>query len=317
MGFLDRFTKSDEEKAAEDLAEQEAEQAQAALAAGGIPPKAQRRLAELRASGDDAFFTSTLSVPEALLVREDGLRPVTQVMGSSIYHVGWQYQRTWTSWGGDAAFQELTIVARAWNEARRLAFSRMYQEARQAGAHAVVGVRVDSSRWEWARDAIEFIATGTAVREPGREAPEHPALTDLSGQDYWKLREAGHQPVGAIGATASWLVLPSRDSRRAMLGGWFSGYRNQEIPEFVQGTYHARNQALGLVWQQAQLLRAEGIVGMQIAQDAKVHRVERENGPDGVYMIVTLHVLGTAIVSVSDIPPPKIKPVISLSSQPG
>ena len=129
MGFLDRFTKSDEEKAAEDLAEEEAEQAQAALAAGGIPPKAQRRLAELRASGDDAFFTSTLSVPEALLVREDGLRPVTQVMGSSIYHVGWQYQRTWTSWGGDAGFQELTIVARAWNEARRLAFSRMYQEA--------------------------------------------------------------------------------------------------------------------------------------------------------------------------------------------
>ena len=56
---------------------------------------------------------------------------------------------------------------------------------------------------------------------------------------------------------------------------------------------------------------------MQIAQDAKVHRVERENGPDGVYMIVTLHVLGTAIVSVSDIPPPEIKPVISLSSQPG
>src|SRR3954447_26914350 len=100
--------KSDEEKAAEDAAEREAAEAQAALAAGQLPPKAQRRLAELRASGDDAFYTSTLSVPEFLLAREDGLRPITQLMGSSVYHVGWQYQRTWGRWSGEASFQELT-----------------------------------------------------------------------------------------------------------------------------------------------------------------------------------------------------------------
>src|SRR4051794_2557538 len=103
------FGKSDEEEAAERAAEQEALAAQAALAAGQIPPKAQRRLAELRASGDDAFFTSTLSVPEFLLAREDRLRPITQVMGSSVYHVGWQYRRTGSR--RDAYHQELTNVA--------------------------------------------------------------------------------------------------------------------------------------------------------------------------------------------------------------
>src|SRR3954467_4661307 len=107
--------KSDEEEAAEAAAEREAAEAQAALTAGMLPPKAQRRLDELRSSGDDAFFTSTLSVPEFLLAREDSLRPITQVMGSSVYHVGWQYQRTWGRWGGGAHFQELTNVAFCWN----------------------------------------------------------------------------------------------------------------------------------------------------------------------------------------------------------
>src|SRR3954452_20920035 len=172
------FGKSDEEEAAEQAAAREAAEAQAALAAGQLPPKAQRRLAELRSSGDDAFFTSTLSVPEFLLAREDGFRPITQVMGSSVYHVGWQYQRTWARWGGEAYFQELTNVAFCWNEARRLAFMRLEQEAIQAGAHAVVSVKIVSGRWDWASDAIEFVATGTAVRAEGEPAPPRPVITD-------------------------------------------------------------------------------------------------------------------------------------------
>ena len=196
-------------------------------------------------------------MPELLLVREDGFRPITQVMGSSIYHVGWQWRSTWGS--REARFQELFTVSNAWNEARRLAFSRLEQEARLAGAHAVVGVSVSSSRWAWAKDAVEFIATGTAVRLEGQAPPEHPALTDLSGQDYWKLRESGYEAVGAVGATSVWMVIPGRDSRRAILGGWFSGYRNQEIPEFVQGIYQARNQARANFGWQAQVLGGEGV----------------------------------------------------------
>jgi len=311
MGFLDGFSKSDEEKAAERRAEQEAAQAQAALAAGGIPPKAQRRLSDLRSPGNDAFFTSTLSVPELLLVREDGFRPITQVMGSSIYHVGWQFQRTWGSCSANASFQELSVVSQAWNEARRLVLSRLEQEARLAGAHAVVGVRIDSSRWEWASDAIEFIVTGTAVRVEGEGPRERPALTALSGQDYWTLREAGYEALGAVGATSVWLIVPGRSSRRAIQGGWFSGYRNQEIPEFVQGVYGARNQARALFGWQAQQLGAHGVVGMAISQDARLHEIERENGPDDIYMIVTLHALGTAIASGPE-RRPAVKPVLSL-----
>jgi uncharacterized protein YbjQ (UPF0145 family) len=304
--------KSDEEKAADDLAEREAEEAVAALSAGGLPPKAHRRLAELRASGDDAFFTSTLSVPEFLLAREDGLRPLTQVMGSSVYHVGWQ-SRGWSSgWRSEASHQELTNVAFSWNEARRLAFMRLEQEAMLAGAHAVVSVRVTSGKWDWANDAIEFVMTGTAVRAEGQPMPARPVLTDLSGQDYWKLREAGYEPVGVVGGTSSWLVRPSRDSRRAILGGVFSGYRNQEIPEFSHAMYYARQRALSLVYSQGQVLGANGVVGVSITDDHKLHRIERENSADDVYLIATMHVLGTAIVSRGEDRTPPVTPVMSM-----
>jgi uncharacterized protein YbjQ (UPF0145 family) len=55
----------------------------------GLPEAARRRLEELRRGGS-AFFTSDLSTSEFLLAREAGFRPLTQVMGSSVYHVGLQ-----------------------------------------------------------------------------------------------------------------------------------------------------------------------------------------------------------------------------------
>ena len=202
-------------------------------------------------------------------------------------------------------------MANAWNEARRLAFSRLEQEARLAGAHAVVGVSVSSSRWAWAKDAWSSSPPARRCAWRASAPPEHPALTDLSGQDYWKLRESGYEAVGAVGATSVWMVIPGRDSRRAILGGWFSGYRNQEIPEFVQGIYQARNQARANFGWQAQVLGGEGVVGMNLHQDARLHKVERENAQDSVYMVVTMHALGTAIVSASE-RRPTIKPIFSL-----
>ena len=37
------------------------------------------------------IFTSDLSVNELALLGQAGYEPLGQVMGSSVYHVGWQY----------------------------------------------------------------------------------------------------------------------------------------------------------------------------------------------------------------------------------
>ena len=99
----------------------------------GIPEDAMRRLAEMRPGQATSLFTSDLSVNEFLLVREAGFRPLGLVLGSSIYHVGFQMGR----WSRN---QELDTLSQAMYHARELAMTRMEAEADQLGADGIVGV---------------------------------------------------------------------------------------------------------------------------------------------------------------------------------
>src|SRR4026209_326290 len=143
-----------------------------------------RRLAEMRPGQATSLFTSDLSVNEFLLVREAGFRPLGLVLGSSIYHVGFQFGR----WNKN---QELDTLSQAMYHARELAMTRMEVEADQLGADGIVGVRLDIGRYEWGENMAEFIAIGTAIRHRGGElhrAPNgRPFTSDLTGQDFWTL----------------------------------------------------------------------------------------------------------------------------------
>jgi len=60
----------------------------------GVPEHGRERLERMRREG--GVFTSDLSVNEFLLVKEAGFDPLGLVVGSSIYHIGFQAAR-WTS----------------------------------------------------------------------------------------------------------------------------------------------------------------------------------------------------------------------------
>src|ERR1700734_1434040 len=117
--------------------EQEQEQSLQRVEAGGIPLAAERRLRGLGEHG--GAFPSDLSVADFALCHQLGLKPVSQVMGSSIYQVG--YQATpWPSAMGGGFMFEMEALSDAWNEVRELALGRLAQEADHLGADAVVGV---------------------------------------------------------------------------------------------------------------------------------------------------------------------------------
>ena len=59
----------------------------------------------------------------------------------------------WAGRGGAGETFELEKQTEAWNEARRLALGRLREEARLAGADAVVGVRLRAARRDWATGA--------------------------------------------------------------------------------------------------------------------------------------------------------------------
>jgi len=160
----------------------------------GVPADAMARLAELRPGSPGSLFTSDLSVNEFLLVREAGFRPLGLVLGSSIYHVGIQVGR----WSKN---MELDQLSGAMYHARELAMTRMEAEADQLGADGIVGVRLKVEFRDFGSDIAEFIAIGTAVKaddtsQNWRNNKNQPFTSDLNGQDFWTLIQAGYAPVG-------------------------------------------------------------------------------------------------------------------------
>src|ERR1700680_2968647 len=106
------------------------------------------------------FFTSDLSVNEFLLVKQAGFDPLGLVIGSSIYHIGYQ-QSNWKQ------SQEMNVLSQAMYEARELAMTRMEEEADQLQADGIVGVRLMIGRYDWGESMAQFIAMGSALKHRG------------------------------------------------------------------------------------------------------------------------------------------------------
>jgi uncharacterized protein YbjQ (UPF0145 family) len=259
------------------------------IAAGGIPAAAEERLGTLGAEAGQAF-TSDLSVPEFALIRRHRLEPLTQVMGSSVYHVGWQYlnQGVWGS-----TIQELTVLADAYNDCRVRAFSRLRQEAELAGADAVVGVRITAARYDWGSDLVEFQAIGTAVRAPELGTPAGPALTNLSGQEIALLLDGGYAPLGVVGATSVFFgqMWTWGQSMPFGQGGGFWSMGNVEFQGATRTWYAARHAVLERLRSDAAALGATGIIGTDWGQEERPY--EQNERVSGV--TYTIHALATAI----------------------
>src|ERR1700730_12964448 len=221
----------------------------------GVPEAGRARLQQNRSG----LFTSDLSVNEFLLVRQAGFQPLGLVIGSSIYHIGYQqasYRQN----------QELTVLSQAMYHARELAMTRMEEEAEQLGADGVVGVRLDIGRYEWGEHLAEFIAVGTAVKHGGGElhrAPSgRPFTSDLSGQEFWAVLQTGHRPVGMVMGSCVYHV--AHQSWAQSIGN--TG-KNVELPNFTQALYDARELAMERMQAEALEAQAEGIVGVDIHEN--------------------------------------------------
>jgi uncharacterized protein YbjQ (UPF0145 family) len=266
----------------------------ASLAQGGLPLRAQRRIHEL-VSSPRPLFTSTLSTNETVIARATGLRPISQVMGSSVFHVGFQYIGEWSS-------GELTTLTQAYERARSLALSRMEQEARALGAHLVIDVQFVRRGYDWADDLLEFTAVGTAVRIDGH-APAPPVLTLLKADELYKLHRAGYWPVGI--ALGNCFYYDSHADCMAE-GSWFG----QEMPDHAYATQTVRDLAVQRFRAFAAHFHAHGVLGVHVHRHAHDHVHEEHNR-----FSVDLMVWGTAVVRAAGpnaAPPPRPRLVVDL-----
>lgn len=270
-----------------------------ALARGGIPPDAEQRLKEnaQRQGTPKHLFTSNLSVNELLLTHDCGYEPLGQVMGTTVYHVGYQYMSaSGQYWSGYAGSGELSILSGAYQEARRLAFDRLTQEAKLLNADGVVGVRFETIGSALTEGSVEFKAVGTAVRKSNQSGPPrvNPFISNLNGQDHWALRKGGWDPLGFAFGNCSWLQVANWRTWSATSSIM---QPNIELSDYTQGVYTAREIAMTRLEQEAHALGALGVVGVKIFP--KLELIDMPNNQNSKGLIVQFMAYGTAIGWVS------------------
>lgn len=206
------------------------------------------------------FFTSDLSINEYYLLEQAGFEPLGFVMGSSFFHIGIQ----WTI----MPFQnyELDVLTQALYSARTHAMDRLEEEAALLDADGVVGVRLEVGQHTWAAGMAEFTAMGTAVRaldrsRDYRQPDGRPFTSDLSGQQFWTLLRTQCRPVELAMGNCVYHV-----GRRGMRQAMAQFGKNVEMPNYTQALYTARELSLERMQTEAQRVKANGIVGVEVQQ---------------------------------------------------
>lgn len=298
MRFLRRGSASDESPEQAALRLERSEHSRQLVEGGGIPLEAEERIRRQMEQG--GVWTSDLSVDELAALAGIGYQPVAQVLGSSLYRMGWintgwnqgpgmgMGMRGAYTWGAMQP-EENQVLTRSLIEARSRAIRRLLLEAQGLKADGVVGVRLKVSHWDWAQGMSEFTVLGTAVRKTGSPPEAEPFTSTLSGQDLAKLLSTGYFPVRLVmGASAQQAV--------AIFGRGFGGYAawtNQEVGTFSRAMHQAQTAARQRIGLEAGQAGASGVVGVDFSSNV----VEYATGSEAVLgRIVEWVILGTAVV---------------------
>jgi uncharacterized protein YbjQ (UPF0145 family) len=157
----------------------------AGLTHGVVPVTIRRRLVQAR-SGTLPWL-ATLTPAELLLARSHGFKPIATVSATCWLHYAW----SWTEGH-----------AQGW----QTALQRIKDEAREAGANAVLDVKMRTVPLP-VETSMDFTLVGTAVRVEGLPPSGDPIVATVPALELVRLLQADVVPTGiAVGAQYQWLA---------------------------------------------------------------------------------------------------------------
>ena len=200
MSLLDFFKQPDPEALARQAAS-DARQAEILRALRArthtVPRFVSKRLDDSR--DGRAPWLATLTPAELRIVRSHGLRPISAVSATCWLHYGWSWTRG---------------HAEGWQTALR----RLRDEAREAGANAVLDVKMRTIPVD-VENSMDFTLVGTAVKVDALPPSEDPIVATVPALEFVKLLESDIVPTGiAIGADYRWITDWSGRTNLAWMG---------------------------------------------------------------------------------------------------
>jgi Putative heavy-metal-binding len=232
MSIFDIFKKPDAETVAREVAHDERiADIQNKLRSGEVPAAIRTRLEGARAG--KLPWTATLTPAELRITRSHGLKPIAAISATCWLHYGW----SWTNGH-----------AEGWGAA----LQRLQEEARAAGANAVLDVKMRTIPLD-IESSMDFTLVGTAVYVEGLTPSTAPIIATVPALEFVKLLEADVVPTGiAIGAHYEWM----NDWRRSTNLSWMGNIESDALSNLWETVRqrahqdlraHARTQGNGVL----------------------------------------------------------------------
>jgi uncharacterized protein YbjQ (UPF0145 family) len=200
-------------------------------------------------------FSTSADGQEFYCQLDAGFMPIKFVFGNVAYSIG--------IGGGilgglrSLARGEVKEFSDVFNETRHRALWRITEEARHAGANAVLGIRTTILPFAGMQ---EMIMVGTASRHGA--LPENystsPITSDLTNEEMWNIIHVGYMPIQ--------LVLGVSVYSLGFVGGITSAFKSLvrgEIPQLSSLIYEARDNAIHRIRADAELIGADDVVGIK------------------------------------------------------
>ena len=203
----------------------------------------------------NGFFTSAGSAQELYCHMDAGFLPLAHAFGNIAYSMG-------VGGGFLGALKtlgrgEIKEYSDVFNHTRHYALDRVVQQARDARANSVVGIRTTILPWH---SLHEMVMTGTAARNPAlpKEYDINPVTSDLTGEEAWAMASLGYAPIKLLMSTSIYSL--------GFVGGFmaaFKSFTKGEVNELTTLVHDAREIAIDRLKREADDLGAEDVVGVK------------------------------------------------------
>ena len=184
-----------------------------------------------------------------------GFKPLQFVFGNVAYSIGV---------GGNivGAFKrlargEVPEYSKIFDQTRHLALARITNEAKKAGANAVIGIETTISPLLGTQ---EMVMVGTASSHPAlADYANNPVSSDMTNEELWNMVNVGYLPIRLVMGVSVYSL--------GLKGGIMSMLKTiggGEVAGLTEMLYEAREKALARIEADAERCGADEVVGVKI-----------------------------------------------------
>ena len=206
------------------------------------------------AAADEVRFSTSADVAKLFCQVDAGFRPIRFVFGNVAYSIG----LGGTIRGGFKSLTrgEVPQYTEIFDHTRRLALSRITDEARHCGANAVVGIETTITPLLGAQ---EMMMVGTASHQPLLDGTQFtPITSDMTNEELWNMANVGFLPIRLVMGVSVYSL--------GLKGGIFSSLQTLgggEVQGLTEILYEAREKALERIERDAERCGADEVVGVK------------------------------------------------------